>query len=310
MEVPEDHTTCFADCHGKDYIKCDIDRIKGGVCKLSGIGYNFGILSRDGCENSTSVVFNITSPGNQTIKEFRSGKWIEFGNNNYLKLFPVSCIESSKYFEMVMEGPCIDKICKISIELIPSSREIFQLKNNSIKIFPNISGNLLRPFCEFYIKRNTSRIYQPHVSDTCENKTIDSNSLEIGKWQYKVRVYDQKFRNFLAEDQIKFIVSECEFATDCEDGDHCSLDYCVDMPQVCIHERINGCSFENNCIPNGKVVGNFYCAENNEIQQRKGKNAECFYNYECQNDRCVGGRCSFTFWETLKEFFGKFFRKN
>ncbi len=85
---------------------------------------------------------------------------------------------------------------------------------------------------------------------------------------------------------------ECFSARDCIDADACTIDYCDSGK--CMHEKKDGCSFNQTCFPfnfTETVDGTAsYCAAAGWQKQKKS-NHECKENFECLSNLCEQGKC-------------------
>lgn len=80
-----------------------------------------------------------------------------------------------------------------------------------------------------------------------------------------------------------------------EKGNTCTTDYqcetqnCVN--NECLASCEDGCRYEGSCLSYGFVIDGKYCAESNELKDRKGIFSICSNDYECKNDSCINNVC-------------------
>ena len=86
---------------------------------------------------------------------------------------------------------------------------------------------------------------------------------------------------------------ECISSGNCNDGNACSTDSCVNGE--CVHEFKTGCSLLNQCVPVQQVVVNgagakAYCAASGNLIAQKADGASCKEHFECLGE-CSSGVC-------------------
>jgi len=105
------------------------------------------------------------------------------------------------------------------------------------------------------------------------------------------------------------IIDECSQNMDCDDEDGCTDDICSDSPKVCSNKKIiEGCSWNDVCIPIGIRIEEKYCDLDKSLKEQKSKKLECNNHYECSSSVCLDNKCiSPSFIQNIIDWFKKLF---
>lgn len=243
----EDASTCYKDCHNKEFVSCEIDKAEGGSCNFRGKIYKINAevasdsYSSCGPAQMLDVDVNVDSHAINTLLE--PNKWRFLHDDIMITYDTDPCMTYKLKYNFHLTGLCKTEDCKIKADLILNQTNFYKSEGKVVfTVNVNLSHDLEAPYCEFFIVDQNDDEEKIGGSAGCGwPGDKDYSHLDPGIYKYKVIVSDKEAQNKICEATTEFKIHECKDDLDCDDNNPCTIDACSGDLKTCSHSKARNC---------------------------------------------------------------------